>query len=200
LLFAIDKYGIINLMPVKQRRVRTKRVVKKASSVALTDRILIKGSWFLTTFILILITIVCGIAFGTFFFNFVSKGVYAHVERTVNLTADTCQAPSSPKQILSVNATAYSSSPGQTDSTPCITATGFDVCENYALYGSANTLASNFLPVHTIVKIPELYGDQIFVVRDRMNPRYGLKNVDIWMPTYSEARRFGNQEVTIEIY
>ncbi len=187
-------------MLVKHNKLRKKRIAKNASSFAFTDKALMKGSWFLTSFILFLITLVLGIALGTFIFNFVSKGVDARVERTVNLSADTCAIAVEPKEIVTVIATAYSSSPGQTDASPCITATGYDVCENYALYGSANTIASNFLPLHSIVKIPELYGDQIFVVRDRMNARFGKYNIDIWMPTYFEARRFGSQEMRIEVY
>jgi 3D (Asp-Asp-Asp) domain-containing protein len=154
----------------------------------------------LTVFILFWVVLVLGLALGTFVFNFISRGVYAHLERTVNLAADTCVQASEPRQVISVEATAYSSTPGQTDDTPCITATGYDVCRNYALYGSANTLASNFLPLHSIVKIPDLYGDQLFVVRDRMNSRYGSDNIDIWMPTYSDARSFGAKRIMIEVY
>ncbi|MDF1497000.1 MAG: hypothetical protein P1P90_02975 [Patescibacteria group bacterium] len=187
-------------MTIKRGNMRTGRVVKKMSLHAPSDKVLMRGSWFLTSFVLFLIVLVAGVAIGTFFFNYVSQGVDAKVLRTVNLSADTCALGIEPNQVIKVIATAYSSSPAQTDSTPCITATGFDVCRNYALYGSANTIASNFLPLHSIVKIPEIYGDQLFIVRDRMNPRYGRYNIDIWMPTYSEARRFGSRQVTIEVY
>jgi 3D (Asp-Asp-Asp) domain-containing protein len=40
------------------------------------------------------------------------------------------------------------------------------------------------------VQIPELYGDKVFVVRDRMNSRY-YNRADIWMETKEEARQFG---------
>jgi len=163
-------------------------------------RSLMRGVLFLSSFVLFLFVLAAGIALGTFFFHFISKGVLAHMERTVNLTADTCAMANSPAGVLDVTATAYSSTPGQTDSTPCITATGYDVCENYALYGSANTIASNFLPLHSIVKIPELFGDQLFVVRDKMNSRFGGNNIDIWMPTYAEARSFGTRQIVIEVY
>ncbi|MFA6406996.1 MAG: hypothetical protein WCW34_05820, partial [Patescibacteria group bacterium] len=88
---------------------------------------------------------------------------------------------------------------GQTDDSPCQTATGYDVCENYARYGAANTIASNFLPLHTVVKIPELYGDELFVVRDRMNDRF-YNRLDLWMPTKSQAVRFGVKYIKVEVY
>ena len=110
-----------------------------------------------------------------------------------------CRQSLEPKKKIRVLATAYSSTLDQTDNTPCLTATGYDVCENYARYGAANTIASNFLPLHAIVKIPEFFGDQIFVVRDRMNDRY-YNRLDLWMPTRTQAVRFGVRYVTVEIY
>lgn len=115
-------------------------------------------------------------------------------------TAPPCREAAGPNKTYQVMATAYSSEVAQTDNTPCITATGYDVCENYALYGAANTIASNFLPLHAIVKIPELYGDQVFVVRDRMNARYGYNRIDVWLPTKGQAVRFGAKKITIEVY
>jgi 3D (Asp-Asp-Asp) domain-containing protein len=172
----------------------------KLDALFVNDKIAITGSLVLTIIILLLFIFFTGTVFGTFLFNLAAKETKAELQRIVYLKADTCGMPNEPKKIKSVLATAYSSTPGQTDDTPCITATGYDVCANYALYGSDNTIASNFLPVHTLVKIPELYGDKIFVVRDRMNARYGYNNIDIWMPTYSKARNFGVKQVTIEIY
>ncbi|MDD2785734.1 MAG: hypothetical protein PHS79_02455 [Patescibacteria group bacterium] len=104
-----------------------------------------------------------------------------------------------PTRVVMVAATAYSSAPEQTDDTPCVTSTGFDVCENYALYGATNTIAANFLPVHTVVKIPDLYGDKTFVVRDRMNDRF-TNRIDLWMPTRPQAVRFGIKYIKIEVY
>ena len=86
--------------------------------------------------------------------------------------------------------TAYSSTPGQTDASPFITASGSHVRDGI--------VAANFLPIGTEVKIPELYGDKVFVVEDRMNGRYWYK-MDIWMKTYPEAKNFGLKyaEVTV---
>lgn len=90
--------------------------------------------------------------------------------------------------------TAYNSDPAQTDSTPCITANGFDVCA----HGEEDTIAANFLKFGTKVRIPELYGDRIFVVRDRMNKRY-TDRVDIWMKDKTDARKFGVKVAKIEV-
>lgn len=175
----------------KRNHTRKRRIVKKTSSVAFSDKTLMKGSWFLTLIILVSIIIFSAAAIGGFLYDFFIKEVQAEVENALLLKADNCELNIEPKQVLTARATAYSSSPAQTDSTPCVTATGYDVCLNYALYGADNTIASNFLPIHSVIKIPELYGDKLFVVRDRMNRRYGHSYIDIWMPTYSKARRLG---------
>jgi len=100
-------------------------------------------------------------------------------------------------QVVRVSAhtiTAYNSDPAQTDDTPCITANGFDVCE----HNQEDTIAANFLKFGTKVRIPELYGDRIFVVRDRMNKRY-TNRVDIWMKDKADARAFGVKVAKIEV-
>lgn len=112
-----------------------------------------------------------------------------------------------------VVATAYSSDPWQTDSTPCIPAMNFDLCANYEANGLENTIAANFLPLGTQVKLPELYGDKVFVVRDRMNSRYnGTNRIDIWVgsetPVNQEiianakakAIAFGVKQIKMEIF
>ena len=90
--------------------------------------------------------------------------------------------------------TAYNSEVAQTDDTPCITANGFDVCE----HGIEDTIAANFLKFGTKVRIPDLFGDRIFVVRDRMNKRYPDR-VDIWMLEKSDALQFGVRRARIEV-
>ena len=91
--------------------------------------------------------------------------------------------------------TAYTSEVGQTDDFPCITASGLDVCER----DMENVVAANFLPLGTRVKIPELYGDHVFYVEDRMNRRYNYK-MDIWMKELEDAKAFGVKHVTIEVF
>ncbi len=164
------------------------------------DGITISGSLFFTSLIFLLLVLFTGTTLGTFLYKLVDNEAQASLQRIAYLKADTCEMPKTPKKIKTVLATAYSSEPWQTDDSPCITATGYDVCENYALYGSSNTIASNFLPINTLIKIPDLFGDKIFVVRDRMNARYGYDNIDIWMPNTGNAKQFGVKQVTIEIY
>jgi len=89
-----------------------------------------------------------------------------------------------------VMASAYSSTPDQTDSTPFITAWGTQVRDGI--------IAANFLPFGTLVKMPDLYGDKIFVVEDRMNRRYTYK-IDVWFPERAQAMEFGNKRVKIEV-
>ena len=90
--------------------------------------------------------------------------------------------------------TAYNSEVGQTDNSPCTTANGFDVCK----HGQEDTIAANFLKFGTKVKIPELYGDRIFVVRDRMNAKHPNR-VDIWMKDRASAIKFGVKTAKIQV-
>ncbi len=118
---------------------------------------------------------------------------------TGDKTNKTVSQKSNVVRTLIVTATGYSSTPDQTDSTPCNTATGYNVCT-----GNKNVIAANFsidgyrVPFGTLVRIPEIYGDKIFVVEDRMNSRY-KNNIDIWFRERNTARNFGLKKVTIEI-
>lgn len=101
-----------------------------------------------------------------------------------------------------VVATAYSSEVAQTDDTPCIPAMWkFNLCDYYDMYGVADTIAANDLPLGTKVRFPELYGDKVFTVRDRMNRRYtGKSRIDFWLPEKSEAIQFGVQRIEMEVF
>jgi len=94
------------------------------------------------------------------------------------------------KTRMTVDITAYSSTPDQTDDTPFITASGAHVADGI--------VAANFLPLHTRVKIPELYGEKVFVVEDRMNRRY-TNRMDIWMETREAAQKFGLKRAEIVV-
>ncbi|MFH1713324.1 MAG: 3D domain-containing protein, partial [Candidatus Jacksonbacteria bacterium] len=59
-------------------------------------------------------------------------------------------------------------------------------------------VAANFLPFNTKIKIPDIFGDKIFIVEDRMNRRF-QNRVDIWMETRQEAMQYGVRQVKIEI-
>lgn len=90
--------------------------------------------------------------------------------------------------------TAYNSEVAQTDDDPCTTANGFNVCE----HGQEDTIAANFLKFGTKVQIPDLFGDRIFVVRDRMNKRYP-DHIDVWMKAKKDARQFGVKVAKIQV-
>ncbi|MDP1538605.1 MAG: 3D domain-containing protein [bacterium] len=92
---------------------------------------------------------------------------------------------------LRVVVTGYSSTEDQTDSEPFITAAGTQVREGI--------IANNLLPFGTKIKLPELYGENIFVVEDRMNWKKGYYHVDIWFPSYWEALNFGAKRTYIEV-
>jgi 3D (Asp-Asp-Asp) domain-containing protein len=96
---------------------------------------------------------------------------------------------------MTVPVTAYNSLPGQTDSTPCITANGFNLCKN----NQQNVIAANFLPFGTKVRFPDYDPNTIYTVQDRMNARYYYR-ADIWMKNRPDAVKFGLQNLKIEIY
>ena len=96
-----------------------------------------------------------------------------------------------PKKTMHVTVTAYSSIKDQTDSTPYLTAVGTPVREG--------VVAANFLPIGTAVRFPDKFGEKVFVVEDRMNERFALE-VDIWMSSQEEAKKFGIQYLKMEIF
>jgi 3D (Asp-Asp-Asp) domain-containing protein len=92
---------------------------------------------------------------------------------------------------IRVMVTAYSSTPSETDDTPFITAAGTSVRDGI--------VANNKYPFGTKIRIPELYGDKIFVVEDRMHPTKSYYCVDIWFSSHKEAENFGAKITYIEI-
>jgi 3D (Asp-Asp-Asp) domain-containing protein len=95
------------------------------------------------------------------------------------------------RETYTVPVTAYSSTVDQCDDDPFITANGDWVYDG--------GIAANFLPFGTKVRIPEIYGDKVFTVNDRMNSRYYYR-ADIWMETRQEAINFGLKTVTLEVF
>jgi 3D (Asp-Asp-Asp) domain-containing protein len=91
-----------------------------------------------------------------------------------------------------VTATAYSSTLGQTNGSPFVTASGEQVYDGL--------IAANWLPFGTKIKIPEIFGDKIFIVNDRMSSRYGYGFIDIWMNAPpNKVKEFGVKKVKIKI-
>lgn len=86
--------------------------------------------------------------------------------------------------------TAYSSTADQTDGTPFITANGAYVYDGL--------VACNFLPFGAKVKFPEIFGDKVFTVDDRMAKKNSHK-IDIWMSSRELALEFGVKRLTVEI-
>lgn len=94
-------------------------------------------------------------------------------------------------QTITVDLTGYSSTPDQTDETPFITAANTKARDG--------VVASNFLAFGTKIRIPELFGDKIFTVEDRMHKRFD-ERLDIWFPNRKLAEDFGFKEkVAVQI-
>ena len=115
----------------------------------------------------------------------------ATIEKNSLLPVSSLFNSNSDNTTIKVIITAYSSSHWQTDSTPFVTAAGTEVRDGI--------IANNLLAFGTKVKIPELYGNKIFVVEDRMHSKKGYYHVDIWFSSYDEALNFGAKTTYIEI-
>src|SRR3989344_8386082 len=101
------------------------------------------------------------------------------------------QSPIGPEPwSVKVNVTGYSSRVEETDDTHFVTASGTIV--------RSGVVAANWLPFGTKVRIPAVFGDQVFTVEDRMHQRNANK-MDIWFSTTEDALRFGNRVVRVEI-
>lgn len=89
-----------------------------------------------------------------------------------------------------ITVSAYSSEPQQTDATPFTTAWQTPVRDGI--------VALNFLPLGSLIRFPDKFGDKVFVVEDRMNVRYPFR-ADIWMTTKPEAKIFGIKYLRMEV-
>jgi 3D (Asp-Asp-Asp) domain-containing protein len=98
-----------------------------------------------------------------------------------------------PKVVKKINMvlTAYSSTVLETDESPFSTASGSIVRDGVA--------ANNLLPFGTKIRIPEIYGDKVFTIEDRMNSKAGNYHVDIWEDSYQDALNFGAKKTYIEV-
>ncbi|MBF0586274.1 3D domain-containing protein [Prosthecochloris sp. N3] len=96
---------------------------------------------------------------------------------------------------LSVTATAYTSSPQETDSTPSVTAWGDTLKPGMKAIAVSRDLIDMGLTHQQDVKIQGFDGS--FRVLDKMNRRWE-KRIDIYMDNNrKKARNWGKQEVTI---
>jgi 3D (Asp-Asp-Asp) domain-containing protein len=87
--------------------------------------------------------------------------------------------------------TGYSSTPWETDGDPYVTASGEIVRDGI--------VANNLFPFGTKIKIPEIFGDKIFVVEDRMSFEKSNYQFDVWFDDYFEALKFGTKKTYVEI-
>jgi 3D (Asp-Asp-Asp) domain-containing protein len=92
---------------------------------------------------------------------------------------------------IKVMVTAYSSSVWETQGNPFITASGTRVKDGIA--------ANNLLKFGTKIRLPEIFGDKVFVVEDRMNSKKGYYHVDVWFPSREEALKFGAKLTEMEV-
>ncbi len=123
--------------------------------------------------------------------NNIEKNLAAIQKNTLLPIAEIFNPAPEAVQKIRVVVTAYSSTPCQTDDTPFITASNTWVRKGI--------VANNFFSFGTRIRIPEFYGDKIFVVEDRMHWRKSNYHIDIWFPSYWEAKNFGIQKTYIEI-
>ena len=100
------------------------------------------------------------------------------------------QTPKVSKRV-DVIITGYSSSPQETDNDPFITASATKTREG--------VVANNYLPFGTKIRFPEIYGDKIFVIEDRMNWKKDNYHFDIWFPSRTDALNFGAKRTYVEI-
>ncbi|MCX6778888.1 MAG: hypothetical protein NTU97_01495 [Candidatus Magasanikbacteria bacterium] len=97
-----------------------------------------------------------------------------------------------PRKVVTTVVSVYSSTVDQTDDTPFLAANG-PVHDGM--------VAANWLPFGTQVRFPEIYGDKIFTVGDRMNAKYGYGRVDIWKDApRAELMQFGIKRLKMEIF
>ncbi|MGB2762350.1 MAG: hypothetical protein WBC21_02300 [Minisyncoccales bacterium] len=154
--------------------------------------------YFIVAFLIMAFVLVC--------FLFYSKASKAEIEKQeINLNSEfvtiqenTLLPLSSMPQTeikvvktMRVLTTAYSSTVCQTDDTPFITASG--------TYVKDGIVANNLLSFGTKIRIPEIYGDKIFIVEDRMHWKKGYYHVDIWFSSYWGAKTFGVKNTYIEV-
>jgi len=150
--------------------------------------------------VIILLAILLGLELVQICFQFkdltkqvVQRSVYVVDSQPIDLDAYLREyfVTKNPEKTMYVTVTAYSSTKDQTDGDPYLTAVGTPVREGI--------VAANFLPIGTVVRFPDKFGDKLFVVEDRMHEKYGLQ-VDIWLSNQEEAKKFGIQYLKMEIF
>ena len=129
-----------------------------------------------------------------------AKPVSAAAARAQGVTRASSSGLRSTGRSAMVHSTAYNSTPGQTDSTPFVTATGTRV--RSGVVALSRDLLGRF-PYGTRLTIEDLSGryssylrGRVFIVEDTMNVRID-NTVDIWMVSRGEAMSWGNRNIRI---
>ncbi len=114
-------------------------------------------------------------------------------------------------RVLILKATAYTSSPRETDHTPFITATGART--RLGIIAVSRDLLQSELPYGSLVRLYDLgrwqdgkgagafdplFSGLLFVVEDTMNKRK-RQQIDIWMPDRTLALKFGVRRVKLVV-
>ncbi len=114
-------------------------------------------------------------------------------------------------RVLILKATAYTSSPRETDHTPFITATGART--RLGILAVSRDLLQSELPYGSLVRLYDLgrwrdgkgagafdplFKGLLFVVEDTMNKRK-RQQIDIWMPDRTLALKFGVRRVKLVV-
>ena len=131
-----------------------------------------------------------------------AKPVSATAARAQGVTRASSSGLRSTGRSAVVHSTAYNSTPGQTDSTPFVTATGTRV--RSGVVALSRDLLGRF-PYGTRLTIEDLSGryssylrGRVFIVEDTMNVRIG-NTVDVWMVSWGEAMSWGNRNTRITV-
>ena len=149
------------------------------------------------TSLIITASLVLFAALGVFSEPRSAQGSLAYHNSDLLTVQENSLLPSSPlpepkvAKTIRVIITAYSSTPEETDNTPFITAANTTVRDG--------VIANNLLPFGTKIRIPELYGDKVFIIEDRMNSKKGSYHFDIWFPSKQEAKEFGPKLTQIQV-
>ncbi len=110
----------------------------------------------------------------------------------------TVEAPKVERKIRftkKVTATAYSSDVHQTDSTPFGPAMAMDFRDVVAKNGFVNCIAHNDLRLGTEVRFPDMFGDTVYTVCDRMNARYtGTGRIDFYFYVIGQDGKIDSKE------
>ncbi len=114
-----------------------------------------------------------------------------------------------PPKVLILKATAYTSSPHETDRTPYVTATGART--RLGIIAVSRDLLKEALPYGSLVRLVDLgrwrdgkdagrfdplFKNLLFVVEDTMNKRK-RQQIDVWFPDRTLALRFGVRRIRV---